>query len=145
MPSLRALPLIILGTLAAGLSRLLPAGSSIEAPLPPAAHETTDVGFRPMLITGILLLLGVVGMMGLALWMYPNSVRDQALQQPLPTFPLPQLQPAPPVDMAAFHARQLQQLNTAYWTEKTVGRLHIPVHRAMEDVARQGIPDWPGR
>jgi len=143
MRNLRSLPLVALGAMAAGLSRLLPAQTPAEGPLPPAAHEESDVGFRPMLISGLLLLLGLGLVMGLALWMYPASLQDQALQHPLPTFPEPQLQPAPPIDMAAFHTRQLRQLDTAYWTDRAAGRLHIPVRRAMEDVARQGIPDWP--
>lgn len=146
MPRFRLLAPVLLGLLGlvgAALARLLPARPQHEGPLPPAAHETSDVAFRPMLIAGIAMSAGLLAVLGLALWLYPGSVRDQAIPLPLPGFPEPRLQTDPAGDMAAFQARQRRQLETAYWTSRAAGRVHLPIGQAMQDVARRGIPDWP--
>ncbi len=139
----RLLPPLLLAALAAGLTRLLPARPHAEGPLPPAAHETSDVGFRPMLIAGIAMLGGLAAVMGVAFWLYPGSVHERQVPLPLPGFPAPQLQTDPAADMAAFQARQRRQLDTAYWTLRGARQLHLPISQAMQDVARRGIADWP--
>ncbi|MBV9750717.1 MAG: hypothetical protein JO157_18075 [Acetobacteraceae bacterium] len=114
-----------------------------EGPLPPARHEVRDVGFRPLLIAGILTLMALAGVIGLAAWLFPQSLQDQMVPQAQERFPAPELQPSPPADMAAFHAQQLRQLNGTYWLDAGKTRLHIPIGQAMQDVARDGIADWP--
>jgi hypothetical protein len=111
--------------------------------LPPARHERTDVGFRPMLIAGICMLATLGAVLVLADRLYPGSVADKRIALPLPAFPQPELQPSPALDWALFHQRQLDQLNTAWWVSRERGVVHLPVAQAMRDVAARGIPDWP--
>jgi hypothetical protein len=114
-----------------------------ERDLPPARHEVSDVAFRPILIglasTGIVL----AGLAALALWLYPSSITDHTIALPLPRYPDPQLQPDPPADMRAFLARELKMLNGVGWVDQEHGIVHIPVERAMQDVVRRGVRDWP--
>lgn len=133
-----------------GLARLLPratAPAPAELPeedLPPARHEGTEVGFRPLLVAGVLMLLALTGVLGLSVKLYPGSRTDKAMVPPRDMdFPAPRLQTDTGADMARFRAEQLQQLNGAYWLDRERGRVHMPVADAMRDVAVRGIPDWP--
>lgn len=133
--------------LAAGVGvllwRLLPATGDTEN-LPPARHETRDVGFRPMLIAGVLMLVALGGVAGLAALIYPRSQVGNSIGRPVPDFPAPELQTNVGADMARFRDEQLRQLNAAYWLDREHGVVHLPIETAMQDVARTGIPDWPG-
>ena len=115
-----------------------------EEDLPPARHEDTDVGVRPLLVAGVLMLLALGGVLGLSLKLYPGSRTDKAIVPPRDIdFPAPRLQTDTGADMARFRAEQMQQLNGAYWLDRERGRVHLPVKDAMRDVAASGIPDWP--
>lgn len=139
--------------LAVGLVRLLPrpaAPAAADGPepeqdnLPPARHESTDVGFSPMLVAGVLMLVALAGALGLAAWLYPGAQTDKLLSPATnETFPAPRLQPDVAADMARFRAEQMQQLNGAYWLDRERSRVHMPIADAMKDVAAHGIPDWP--
>lgn len=139
--------------LAVGLVRLLPrpaAPAAADGPehgqdnLPPARHEGTDVGFRALLVAGVLMFLALGGVLGFASWLYPGAQTDKILSSANnDAFPAPRLQPDAAADMARFRAEQLQQLDGAYWLDRERGRVHMPIADAMRDVAARGIPDWP--
>ncbi len=153
MPSARAgAAWLGAAALAVGLVRLLPRpavpaaadGPEHEQDLPPARHEGTDVGFRVLLVAGVLMLLALGGVLGFAAWLYPGAQTDKILMPANnETFPAPRLQPDVAADMARFRAEQLQQLNGAYWLDQERNRVHMPIADAMRDVAARGIPDWP--
>jgi hypothetical protein len=111
--------------------------------LPPAAHDGDDVSPRFMLLflggigTVLLLLLGLVW------WLFPGTPHEQALSGRLPAFPQPQLQTDDRNDMTAFLHAEMQYLNGTGWVDQARGQVHIPIDQAMQDVARDGIPDWP--
>ena len=117
---------------------------SEPADLPPARHETTDVGLRPMLIgaAGVLAVLASVG--GLTAWLYPGA-RDPRVVRTgaLPAYPAPMLQPDPAADMAKFAAEQTRQVNGVWWVDRAHGIVHQPIADAMRRLAASGIPDWP--
>ena len=144
---LRRLVLLISAAAAglAGLAWLRPVDAGPEGPLPPARHEQRDVRFKPMLIAGILMLLALLAVAGLAAWLFPDSKQDRVVDLPQAQFPTPQLQPSPATDLAVFRKRQLQRLNSAYWIDREARRVHIPIAQAMRDVAQRGIPDWPAK
>lgn len=114
-----------------------------EPLLPPARHERRDVGFRfiVLLFGGIVITLLL--MMVLAYVIYPRAMRDNRFQQPFPDFPAPRLQEKPRADMRDFYAREMRQLNSAGWINKSTGQVHIPIQQAMHDIAHRGIPGWP--
>ncbi len=114
-----------------------------ERILPPARHETSDVGFKSMLIAGILMLAALSLVAALVIWLYPRSTYDKELGRPLPKFAEPALQPDTSLDMRNFHAEEMAALNGAGWVDQAHGIVHIPIADAMRDVARTGIPDWP--
>jgi hypothetical protein len=111
--------------------------------LPPVLREKKDIGLRFMVA-----LLGFIGgclvlTLVLAYVLFPQQVRDQRFATPFPQYPAPVLQPSPPVDMRAFHEREMQRLNSAGWIDKASGTVHIAIEQAMRAVAAEGIPGWP--
>ena len=114
-----------------------------EQVLPPAQRETSDVGFKPMLIAGLLMLAAVSGIAGFVTWLYPRSTYDKQLGQSWPKFAEPTLQPNTALDMQHFYADEMKALNGTGWVDQAHGVAHIPIDDAMRDVARTGIPDWP--
>ncbi|MBV8912329.1 MAG: hypothetical protein JOZ05_04710 [Acetobacteraceae bacterium] len=127
----------------AGLTRLRPVDAGPEGELPAARHERRDIRFRTMLAAGVAMLLALLAIIALPALLFPDSKQDQVVSPPQAQFPVPQLQPNPVADMAAFRKRQLEQLNSAYWIDRDARRVHLPIAQAMRDVAQRGIPDWP--
>ncbi len=111
--------------------------------LPPAQHETSDVGFR--LGAGLLALSGglLVLLIGVAWLMFPRDVTDARFTQPFPAWPKPALQTDPASDMRRFRVEELKWLDSAGWTDRAAGTVHIPIDQAMRAVAAEGIPGWP--
>jgi hypothetical protein len=62
---------------------------------------------------------------------------------PLAKFPAPRLQADEVADMDRFRAEEEKRLNTAGWVDQQEGVAHIPVDRAMDIVAQQGLPVRP--
>ena len=114
-----------------------------EKVVTPSHIEASDVGFRPMLIAGVLMLVALAGIIGLSAWLYPEAIRDSQHTAAIPPFATPPLQPNTAADMAQFRASQLAWINGAGWIDQGAGVAHIPIRQAMEDVARTGIADWP--
>jgi len=144
---LRRLALLAAAAMAtvAGFAWLRHADAGPEAELSTARHERRDVGFRPMLFAGIGMLVALLSILGLAAWLYPSSTANRTVSLPQAPFPVPQLQPSPPADLAVFRKRQLERLNSAYWIDRDARRVHLPIAQAMRDVAQRGIPDWPAQ
>jgi hypothetical protein len=114
-----------------------------ERIIPTAQHEPTDI--RPTFIWGAVALCSgmLLGCALLVLWLYPTSRLDRTIRMPLPLYPEPRLQPDPEEDQQRFHSEEMHILNTAGWVDKDRGVVHIPIARAMQDVAREGVAGWP--
>ena len=56
----------------------------------------------------------------------------------------PRLEIDPAADLAAFRAQQQNELAHYGWIDRDHGVVRIPIDAAMQDVARDGIKDWPG-
>jgi hypothetical protein len=115
----------------------------ITEALSPARYEPRDVGagFMLILLSGIGATL--LALIALAYVMFPREVQDRRFARPFPVFPAPRLQPDPPGDWRAFHDAELRRLNGIGWMDRGRGIVHIPIDRAMRDVAAAGIPGWP--
>jgi hypothetical protein len=57
--------------------------------------------------------------------------------------PGPNLQPNPSADLAAFRAAEEAELATWAWVDKERAVARVPVERALEIVARRGLPAPP--
>jgi hypothetical protein len=57
--------------------------------------------------------------------------------------PEPRLQIDPQQDLAALRQQEQQRLSGYGWVDRERGLARIPVERAMEDIARRGLPGWP--
>jgi hypothetical protein len=77
----------------------------------------------------------------------PNAMvtSNKELQQvggdPSQVFPEPRLQPNPPADMQKFRASELQHLYS--YGKGEGGALYIPIDKAMDTLAQQGLPTRP--
>lgn len=111
--------------------------------LPPARYEHEDLTFGFMLwgLGGVLIL--ILFCTFLVMWLYPSAVQDRRLPSGVPTYPAPALQANPHADLLHFQATQRAQLDGTGWIDKSKGIVHIPIDTAMQQIARQGIPDWP--
>lgn len=111
--------------------------------LPPARHEQHDVSFRYIAAGSAWMALALAIVLLSAWWLFPHSMTDQYVAQPVPSFAAPQLQASPPRDMAQFRQQQMQALNGVYWLDRAHGVVHLPIANAMRKVAQEGIKDWP--
>jgi hypothetical protein len=57
--------------------------------------------------------------------------------------PAPKLQLDASADLATLDAREATQLAGYGWVDRAKGIAHIPLARAMQDIAARGIPDFP--
>jgi hypothetical protein len=111
--------------------------------LPPARVEPLDVDHR-LIWFGVPTLIGTVLISAaVSLWLFPDSIGDKFLREPLPQYPAPRLQASPRQEMAAFRAREMQRLNGTGWVDRAQGVVHIPIADAMRKVAAEGIAGWP--
>jgi hypothetical protein len=114
-----------------------------EKPLPPARAEPSDVDGRLVWIGVPVLIATVLVSAAISLVLFPGSIADKTLREPLPQYPAPRLQISPRDEMTAFRAREMQQLNGTGWIDRANGVVHIPIAEAMRKVVREGIPGWP--
>jgi len=110
-------------------------------------HEDKDINVRAI-ATFAVVLAGIVGLSYVAMWALERGLiaRDRAMDRPVSAFraeapplpPEPRLQAKPRADMAAMRAEEQRLLSSYGWTED--GHVRIPIDRAIELVARRGLP-----
>lgn len=111
--------------------------------------ERTDINHRGTFLTGLGVLVGLWIVAGLLYFYFAflGHYREEVSRPPLPIEeygsplpPQPRLQPSPPKDYQAFLKREKGQLDHYFWIDRAKGTVAIPIDRAMEIVARKGIP-----
>jgi hypothetical protein len=114
-----------------------------EKPIEVSAFESKDLGEG--LIWGVvgICLTMLLACALLVVWLYPYAASNRTLSQAPPDYPTPHLQTDAVTDMRRFHARELEELNGSGWIDRSHGFAHIPIGIAMQQIAAEGIADWP--
>jgi hypothetical protein len=146
--------MVIVGALLSGrTTRRLPVG--VDAQDLAHGYERSDI--RPGLVlvgaAGLLLVMAVVVV---AVTMFETNVTgiaprigspdelSQGLQGgPAPTSPVPRLEAQAGESLGPYLAAQRQKLSTYRWVDRQAGVVAIPIERAMDLVADQGLPARP--
>ncbi|MBK9166098.1 MAG: hypothetical protein IPM24_01400 [Bryobacterales bacterium] len=116
-------------------------------------HETTDISVGAVSRSGLVLAGGVVIVMML-MWflfdVYGAQVRasqegpqPSTLDNPQVMPPEPRLQALPRVEWSEYKVRQKALVEGYQWIDQQQGMVRIPVDRALEIVAREGLPKTP--
>ena len=113
-------------------------------------HERSDVNVLVLTRFGIGLLLGIIASLFIVWFVFDYFLSREAARVPRPTHrldvnasrlpPEPRLQVAPSEDLAEMRAAEDRILNTYAWLDRSRGELRIPIERAMQLVAREGLP-----
>jgi hypothetical protein len=118
----------------------------------PIRHETTDAnlqGVEKLILFVVVFLAIVTGAMWLAFEYFYDREVAQDVKPPvvanrqgdrLP--PLPRLQTTPYVDLAKFRQGEAASVSRYAWADKANGLVQVPVSRAMDLVAEQGLPTF---
>ena len=114
-------------------------------------YEPENLDTKPVLIGALALGLLVVLSMVLCAWFFGAleglaGERDEILspliaERVLP--PHPQLQVNPNLDVANLRNRENFLLNGYSWVDKNSGLARIPIGRAIDIVAKEGLPTAP--
>ncbi|MFZ2008246.1 MAG: hypothetical protein WB697_15820 [Stellaceae bacterium] len=75
-------------------------------------------------------------------FIYPSSVSGPS-DAPHGESAKPALQINAPADLKAHRVAEQRALTSFGWVDRQAGVVHIPIGRAMQDVATYGIKDWP--
>ncbi len=111
--------------------------------MPSAQYEPRDIG-EGFIWGAVATMLGVLAGCALLIRaLYPGSMADRIMHPPLQHFPAPQLQSNPARDFADFYRSELQRLGSTGWVDREHGLVHIPIERAMQLIATEGIAGWP--
>ena len=109
---------------------------------PETAYERTDVR---LMIIGILAIVTVAFLVTVPLVLrgaYYHTLIGVDRQLEV-TPPAPVLQVDPRSDLAEFRNEESARLNSYGWVDRGKGVVHIPIARAMSEIAAKGIPDFP--
>ncbi len=118
---------------------------------PEAPHtKPTDINFRAILISGaILVALTVLAIVASRYFGdFLDTERKGAVRGPQPLPGAPQVRPEPhlqraPADDLARLRREEEAVLGAYRINRETGIVQIPIERAMEVLAREGLPARP--
>ncbi|HEX6797501.1 MAG TPA: hypothetical protein VF116_07290 [Ktedonobacterales bacterium] len=109
---------------------------------PETAYERTDVR---LMIIGVLAIVTVAFLVTVPLVLrsaYYHTLAGVDRQLAV-TPPTPELQVDPRSDLAEFRNEESARLNSYGWVDRGKGVVHIPIARAMSEIAAKGIPDFP--
>jgi hypothetical protein len=123
---------------------------------PEVEHEESDVNVRGILLFGAVLSVGIA-VVCLVLWglMQYFAARETGETDPLPAaaaegrlrlprdinkVPQPRLQVDEARDLEELRRHERERLTTYGWEDRKAGTVRIPVERAMELVAGEGLP-----
>ncbi len=125
--------------------------SELEIRHPKVAYEPRDMNHRTVFLflfvlgcAGLLIHIGIWGLF--VTWgqeeyaghqttnpiMTSNEELKEVGGDPAITFPRPRLQPNPVADLNKFRIREEEQLNSYGWVDPSVGRIRIPIERAID-------------
>jgi hypothetical protein len=101
-------------------------------------------------LAGLVISLAVVviAVAGMFVWLMRQAEEADPPQPPLAELrakqpPAPRLQELPARDMENLVAEQAAVLKETKWIDQERKIVQIPIERAMEMVAKKGLPDWP--
>jgi hypothetical protein len=115
------------------------------------AHEERDVDVRLLGLFGLGLVVLLGGSLLLMGWLFDafgvipagQGLQTAPLAENPPRPPQPRLQTSPTRDMQEMLAAASARLRSYGWIDRAAGIARIPVERAMELLAAQGLPVWP--
>jgi len=126
-----------------------PANPSGGKPTPPPGHETRDVDPRKITLLAAVLVAVVAVCLVLTLWLFDFFASRADREQP-PVSPLargadqrppePRLQEVPMKDIREMRAEEEVVLKTYGWVDKDKGVVRVPIEKAMEMIAKEGLP-----
>ena len=116
------------------------------------SYESYEVGIRPIVLfvaalaaaTLVILLLMRLVHVRLLRGAGSAPASPHALAEGSETPPEPRLQDAPARDLAALRARENKLLSSYGWGDRSSGVARGPIERAMELVAKEGLPARSG-
>jgi hypothetical protein len=110
--------------------------------------EQRDIKLRPIIIFGAGMVIAVAVSMLVTGWL-TNFWRDERLAKEAPPSPVtigshlppePRLQVNAPLDLQHWRAQEDSILTNYDWVDRNNGIVRIPIDRAMELIARRGVP-----
>jgi hypothetical protein len=114
----------------------------------PRGYEPYEQAIRPV----VLFTLGLAAATVLVLWLMKVAASElgrearegshaiHPLAEAGDVRPKPLLQETPALDLERFRAKEEETLSTYGWVDRSSGVVRIPIERAMEIVAREGLP-----
>jgi hypothetical protein len=112
-------------------------------------HETRDVNIRLISLFGLSMVALLAGSLALMGWLFGvfagtpvghgrSTPRAEMRSRP----PAPRLQTSPTRDMQEMLHAENARLQSYGWIDHAAGMARIPIDRAMELLATQGLPSW---
>ena len=127
-----------------------PQGREVAGARPVHEEDRDNINVRLLLIFLAVLVLFLIGVYALlAAVMGSFSAREKAAERSRPAqfrderglFPRPRLQPEPAVDLRSFRREEAARAGGYGWVDPETKKVaRIPIDRAMEIVARRGLP-----
>lgn len=112
-------------------------------------HEANRLAVRGLVIFAVALVVVTIFVeLILVVVMQSFEAEDKSLRALTPPqfkdqaglFPAPRLQADPASELTTFKQEELSRLNGYGWVDERAGIAHIPIERAIEILARQGLP-----
>jgi hypothetical protein len=91
-------------------------------------------------VSGVIIVLVLGGLWSLFERTIPEDARVPAWAGPRELPPTPRLQIAPTADLAEYRQQERQRLNSYGWVDKSSGKVHIPIDKAIERIVSTGLP-----
>lgn len=124
-------------------------------PEPGARYEAGDVKLKPLMkavmfffaFTVCSILLSAV----LFQWLVPDGFastfqpKDMKRRMPPKDVPLLQTNFSAKTDIAKVMEREQQAINSYAWVNRQAGIARIPIDRAIDIAAKDGLPDWASK
>jgi hypothetical protein len=112
-------------------------------------HEQTTIQARVLVASaGLLVAVVIVCQVVLGLWLQGFKRKKEPANALYPgrpaidvdQFPQPRLQKTPPIDLMGMKREEGARISSYGWVDKKAGIARIPVDRAMEILAQNGLP-----